>query len=125
MEPGTVKCTHGTGTFLDMNIGPNPTVSNYGLNSIIAWRIKGKTTYGLEGYASVTGAAVQWLRDGAELIQNSKETEALALSVPSSDGVYFVPALAGLDGPSGMPLPGGPSSASPGVPSGPTWCGPP
>ncbi|MGB3933354.1 MAG: glycerol kinase GlpK [bacterium] len=99
MEPGTVKCTHGTGTFLDMNIGPNPTVSNYGLNSIIAWRIKGKTTYGLEGYASVTGAAVQWLRDGAELIQNSKETEALALSVPSSDGVYFVPALAGLDSP--------------------------
>ena len=99
MEPGTVKCTHGTGTFLDMNIGPNPTVSNYGLNSIIAWRIKGKTTYGLEGYASVTGAAVQWLRDGAELIKDSKETEALALSVPSSDGVYFVPALAGLDSP--------------------------
>ncbi len=59
----------------------------------------GQTTYGLEGYAAVTGSAVQWLRDGAEMIEASAETEALATSIPGNDGVYFVPALAGLAAP--------------------------
>ena len=99
VEPGTVKCTHGTGTFLDMNIGPNLAVSKNGLNTIIAWRMNGKTIYGLEGYAAVTGSAVQWLRDGAELIDASAETEGLATSVPDNGGVYFVPALTGLSAP--------------------------
>jgi glycerol kinase len=99
VEPGTVKCTHGTGTFLDMNIGPKLAVSHNGLNTIIAWRIKGETIYGLEGYAAVTGSAVQWLRDGAEMIKASAETEALATSVPDNGGVYFVPALTGLSAP--------------------------
>ncbi len=99
VEPGSVKCTHGTGTFLDMNIGATPTVSQNGLNTLIAWRMKGETTYGLEGYAAVTGAAVQWLRDGAHLIEHSAETEALATSVPDNGGVYFVPALTGLSAP--------------------------
>ena len=99
VEPGTVKCTHGTGTFLDMNIGPKLAVSKNGLNTIIAWRLNGQTTYGLEGYAAVTGSAVQWLRDGAELIHASAETEGLALSVPDNGGVYFVPALTGLSAP--------------------------
>ena len=99
LEPGTVKCTHGTGTFLDMNIGPKPIISSNGLNSIIASRMGGKTNYGLEGYAAVTGAAVQWLRDGAEMIGKSSETEALAESVPDNGGVYFVPALTGLSAP--------------------------
>ncbi|MBI5016607.1 MAG: glycerol kinase GlpK [Deltaproteobacteria bacterium] len=99
VEPGTVKCTHGTGTFLDMNIGPNLAVSKNGLNTIIAWRMQGKTTYGLEGYAAVTGSAVQWLRDGAELIHASADTEGLATSVPDNGGVYFVPALTGLSAP--------------------------
>ena len=97
--PGTVKCTHGTGTFLDMNIGPTVAISQNGLNTVIAWRMGGEVTYGLEGYAAVTGAAVQWLRDGAELIEGSAETEALAASVPDNGGVYFVPALTGLSAP--------------------------
>ena len=99
IEPGMVKCTHGTGTFLDMNIGPEPVVSHNGLNTIIAWRMNGETTYGLEGYSAVTGAAVQWLRDGAEMISSSGETEAIAASVEDNGGVYFVPALAGLSAP--------------------------
>jgi glycerol kinase len=97
--PGTVKCTHGTGTFLDMNVGPKVAISQNGLNTIIAWRMNGETIYGLEGYAAVTGSAVQWLRDGAELIGKSAETEALAASVADNGGVYFVPALTGLSAP--------------------------
>jgi glycerol kinase len=99
VAPGTVKCTHGTGTFLDMNVGNDAVISQNGLNTIIAWRKDGETTYGLEGYAAVTGAAVQWLRDGAHLIADSAETEALATSVEDNGGVYFVPALAGLSAP--------------------------
>lgn len=99
IEPGTVKCTHGTGTFLDMNIGDQPVISPNGLNTIIAWRMGSETTYGLEGYAAVTGSAVQWLRDGLKIIENSKDTEALAEAVPDNGGVYFVPALTGLSAP--------------------------
>jgi glycerol kinase len=99
IEPGTVKCTHGTGTFLDMNVGPALAVGAAGLNTIIAWQMRGSTTYGLEGYAAVTGAAVQWLRDGAHLIESSEETEALAMAVADNGGVYFVPALTGLSAP--------------------------
>jgi glycerol kinase len=99
LTPGTVKCTHGTGTFLDMNVGDKPVISSSGLNSIIAWRMNGTTTYGLEGYAAVTGSAVQWLRDGAGLIGSAAETEALARAVPDNGGVYFVPALTGLSAP--------------------------
>jgi glycerol kinase len=99
IEPGTVKCTHGTGTFLDMNVGSALAVGAAGLNTIIAWRMDGSTTYGLEGYAAVTGSAVQWLRDGAHLIESSTETEALATAVADNGGVYFVPALTGLSAP--------------------------
>ena len=99
IEPGSVKVTHGTGSFLDMNIGSEAKVSQNGLNTIIAWRMNGDTTYGLEGYAAVTGSAVQWLRDGAKIIADSAETEAMASSVPDNGGVYFVPALAGLSAP--------------------------
>lgn len=99
VEPGTVKCTHGTGTFMDMNIGPRVAISHNGLNTIIAWRMGGQTIYGLEGYAAVTGSAVQWLRDGLGIIQASAETEALATAVADNGGVYFVPALTGLSAP--------------------------
>ena len=99
VEPGSVKCTHGTGTFLDMNIGPQLAISQNGLNTIIAWRMNGETIYGLEGYAAVTGSAVQWLRDGAEMIESSADTESLATSVDDNGGVYFVPALTGLSAP--------------------------
>jgi glycerol kinase len=97
--PGEVKSTHGTGTFLDMNVGAEPVISTSGLSSLIAWRIGGETTYALEGYAAVTGAAVQWLRDGAELVGSADETEGLARAVPDNGGVYFVPALVGLQAP--------------------------
>ena len=98
-EPGTVKCTHGTGTFLDMNIGSKLAISRNGLNTIIAWRMNGKTIYGLEGYAAVTGSAVQWLRDGAHMIEAASDTESLATSVSDNGGIYFVPALTGLSAP--------------------------
>jgi len=99
LEAGAVKCTHGTGTFLDMNIGPNPVVSKTGINTVIAWKMGDQIRYALEGYAAVTGSAVQWLRDGANLIAASAETEALATSVADNGGVYFVPALTGLSAP--------------------------
>lgn len=96
---GEAKTTHGTGTFLDLNVGERPVISSRELSSIIGWRRNGRTVYGLEGYAPVTGAAVQWLRDGAELIRDASETDALATSVDDNGGVYFVPALAGLGAP--------------------------
>ncbi len=100
VRPGMVKCTHGTGTFLDMNIGNEPMIDTAsGLTCQIAWRMKGETIYALEGYAGSTGAAVQWLRDGAGMIETSAESESLALTVPDNGGVYFVPALTGLSAP--------------------------
>ncbi|GAA3586952.1 glycerol kinase GlpK [Amycolatopsis ultiminotia] len=100
LSPGEGKTTHGTGTFLDLNTGSTPVISAHGLSTIIAWRREGETTYGLEGYAPVTGSAVQWLRDGAELLRTADETQELAESVPDNGGVYFVPALTGLAAPS-------------------------
>nr|WTB28562.1 glycerol kinase GlpK [Streptomyces sp. NBC_00830] len=100
VHPGDAKTTHGTGTFLDVNTGTEPVISRHGLSSIIAWRRNGVTTYGLEGYAPVTGSAVQWLRDGAELLSSAGETEELARGVDDNNGVYFVPALTGLGAPS-------------------------
>jgi glycerol kinase len=82
-----------------MNIGPRPIQSDHGLVTTVAWRVGDQTTYALEGSAFVAGAAVQWLRDGLRIIGSAKEVEALARSVPSSDGVVFVPALAGLGAP--------------------------
>lgn len=100
IRPGIVKCTHGTGTFLDMNIGTTPVIdTSSGLTCQIAWRMQGQTAYALEGYAGSTGAAVRWLRDGAGIIGTSAESEILAATVPDNGGVYFVPALTGLSAP--------------------------
>jgi len=96
---GTGKITNGTGSFLDINVGNECVISDQGLNTVIAWKIGDEMTYALEGFESVTGSAVQWLRDGLEVITESGETEALARSVEDSNGVYFVPALAGLSAP--------------------------
>jgi glycerol kinase len=96
---GDAKCTYGTGAFALMNIGDRPLLSEHGLVTTAAWRIGGKTTYALEGSAFIAGAAVQWLRDGLGIIKSAKDVEALARSVPSSEGVVFVPALAGLGAP--------------------------
>jgi glycerol kinase len=97
--PGDAKNTYGTGSFLLMNTGARPRRSQHRLLTTIAWRRDHQTTYALEGSIFVSGAAVQWLRDGLGLFEDSSEVEALAASVPSSEGVTFVPALTGLGAP--------------------------
>ncbi len=97
--PGSAKNTYGTGCFLLMNTGDKPVLSKNGLLTTIAWGFDGTITYALEGSVFVAGAAIQWLRDELELIQTAQETEALALSVPDTCGVYFVPAFVGLGAP--------------------------
>ncbi|MGW9684163.1 glycerol kinase GlpK [Flagellimonas sp. 2504JD1-5] len=96
---GMVKNTYGTGCFMLMNIGETPIVSENNLLTTVAWKINGKTTYALEGSIFIAGAVVQWLRDGLKIIQSSADVEQLASSVENSEGVYFVPAFAGLGAP--------------------------
>ena len=98
-EKGQAKNTYGTGCFLLMNTGESPVYSKNGLVTTIAWGIDGKGNYALEGSVFVAGAAIQWLRDELELIDSSPESERLALSVPDTNGVYIVPAFAGLGAP--------------------------
>ena len=99
IEPGMVKNTYGTGCFLLMNSGEKPIVSENNLITTIAWKIGNKVNYALEGSIFVGGSVVQWLRDGLKVISSSAEVEALAASVPDTNGVYFVPALTGLAAP--------------------------
>jgi glycerol kinase len=96
---GMVKNTYGTGCFMLMNTGTSPIASKNKLLTTIAWQINGITTYALEGSVFIAGAVVQWLRDGLGIIKTAAEIEALALSVPDSGGVYFVPAFVGLGAP--------------------------
>ncbi|PZR07313.1 MAG: glycerol kinase [Archangium gephyra] len=102
-EPGESKCTYGTGAFLLMNVGETPVASKSGLLTTVGWRLDGKTTYALEGSSFIAGAAVQWLRDGLQLIKKSSDVEALAKTVKTSGQVVFVPALAGLGAPHWRP----------------------
>ena len=97
--PGQAKNTYGTGCFLLMNIGETPKISQNGLITTIAIGLNGKVHYALEGSVFVAGAAIQWLRDELRLIEHAKDTEALALSVADSNGVYVVPAFTGLGAP--------------------------
>jgi glycerol kinase len=98
--PGQSKCTYGTGSFVLVNTGGRIVRSDAGLLSTVAWQAPdGTLTYALEGAVFVTGAAVQWLRDGLGLIEHAAQTEELAASVPDSGGVVFVPALTGLGAP--------------------------
>ncbi|MBL0182346.1 MAG: glycerol kinase GlpK [Chitinophagaceae bacterium] len=98
-QPGMVKNTYGTGCFMLMNTGEKPVVSQNNLLTTVAWKVNGITNYALEGSVFIAGAVVQWLRDGLGIIKNSKEIETLAASVNSADGVYMVPAFAGLGAP--------------------------
>lgn len=98
-ETGSIKNTYGTGCFLLMNIGKKPVFSENGLLTSIAWGINGEITYALEGSVFVAGAAIQWLRDSLGIINNANETEAIARSIESNEGVYFVPAFVGLGTP--------------------------
>jgi len=99
LEPGLGKNTYGTGSFVLLNTGTTRPRPPDGLLATVAWQIGRSTTYALEAAIFVTGAAVQWLRDGLGIIEVAAETEELAGSLDSNDGVYFVPALTGLGSP--------------------------
>ena len=99
LEEGSVKNTYGTGCFMLMNTGEKPVKSENGLLTTIAWGINGKITYALEGSVFMGGAVVQWLRDELQIIKTASETEAIAESVESSDGVYLVSGFQGLGTP--------------------------
>jgi len=99
VTPGMTKNTYGTGCFLLQNTGPSPVPSRNQLVSTVAWQVDGRTEYALEGSVFIGGAVVQWLRDGLGIIQQSADVERLATSVPDTDGVFVVPAFAGLGAP--------------------------
>lgn len=99
IQSGMVKNTYGTGCFMVMNTGDKPIKSNNNLLTTIAWQIDGKVDYALEGSIFIAGAVVQWLRDELGLIRKSSDVEKLARSVDDNDGVYLVPAFAGLGAP--------------------------
>lgn len=98
-EKGTAKNTYGTGCFMLMNTGEEAQFSTNGLLTTIAYGLDGKVNYAFEGSIFIAGAAIQWLRDGLELIKDAKETEPLAQSVEGDSSVYVVPAFAGLGAP--------------------------
>jgi glycerol kinase len=98
-EAGRSKNTYGTGSFLLLNAGHEPPPVKDGFLSTVAWTIGGVTDYALEGAIFITGAALNWLRDGLGIIADFAEAEPLATSVPDTDGVVFVPALVGLGSP--------------------------
>ena len=98
-EPGMAKNTYGTGCFMLVQTGHERRTSEHRLLSTVAWEMNGVRSHAIEGSVFVGGAVVQWLRDGLGLIGSSAEVEALARSVPDSDGVVFVPAMTGLGAP--------------------------
>jgi len=98
-EQGMIKNTYGTGCFMMMNTGTKPIESKHRLLTTVAWKIGEETVYALEGSIFIAGAVVQWLRDGLGIIRHSSDVGKLASQVSSSDGVYFVPAFAGLGAP--------------------------
>jgi glycerol kinase len=99
LRAGMAKNTYGTGSFVLLNTGPEAPEPSEGLLTTVAWGLASETDYALEAAVFVTGAAVQWLRDGLGILGEAGETEALAASLESNDGVYFVPALTGLGSP--------------------------
>jgi glycerol kinase len=96
---GMAKNTYGTGSFVLMQTGPQPVPSKTGMLTTVAWRRAGRLSYSLEGAIFITGAALQWLRDGLRIIESAAEAGPLAASVPDSGGVFLVPAFAGLGAP--------------------------
>ena len=98
-EPGTAKCTYGTGGFLMMNTGETPIMSKNRLLTTIAWGIEGRVDYALEGSIFNAGSSIKWLRDDLGLISSAREIDVLAESVPDAGGAYFVSAFTGLGAP--------------------------
>ena len=97
--PGDIKSTYGTGCFMLANTGTKRLHSQHKLLSTIAYRVNGETSFGLEGSIFISGAIIQWLRDGLQILDHAKDSEAMAASLPANDGVYMVPALTGLGAP--------------------------
>ncbi|MCP4123718.1 MAG: glycerol kinase GlpK [Bacteroidetes bacterium] len=98
-KPGMAKNTYGTGCFMLMNTGFEPVESKSGLLTTIAWGLDGKVEYALEGSVFIAGAAIQWLRDGLKIIDSAPDSEYFSMKVPDTDGVFVVPAFAGLGAP--------------------------
>lgn len=96
---GEIKSTYGTGCFVVMNTGAQRVTSQHRLLSTVAYRLKGQTSYALEGSIFIAGAAVQWLRDSLELIDTAAQSENLAATLPSNEGVFLVPAFTGMGAP--------------------------
>ena len=99
LDPGQGKTTYGTGSFALQTMGETAPAAPPGLLATVAWTIGRRTIYALEAAIFVTGAGVQWLRDGLQIIEQASDTEPLAASLEGNDGVYFVPALTGLGSP--------------------------
>ena len=98
-EKSEAKCTYGTGAFILSNIGSEPLYSGNGLLTTVAWGLNGQVRYAFEGSIFMAGAVIQWLRDNLGIIERAADSQALAESVPSSDGVYFVSTFQGLGAP--------------------------
>ena len=98
-EPGMIKSTYGTGCFVMVNTGDKAITSEHRLLTTIAYRLKGETTYAIEGSIFNAGTAVQWLRDGLGIIKSASETEAIASGLEGNKGVYLVPAFTGMGAP--------------------------
>ncbi len=96
---GMAKNTYGTGCFMLMNTGKKPVASHSGLITTVAWSVDGEVNYALEGSVFIAGAAIQWLRDGLKVIDESPDSEYFSLKVPDTGGVYVVPAFTGLGAP--------------------------
>ena len=99
VEPGMMKITYGTAAMMDLNVGPSIRLSPHGCFPLVLWRLDGERTYCLEGSAVTAGAAVQWLRDGLGILTDLAESAAIAASIPSTGGVWCVPAFQGLGTP--------------------------
>ncbi len=98
-QPGMAKNTYGTGCFMLMNTGTESVLSKNGLLTTLAWGLNGKVYYALEGSVFIAGAAIQWLRDGLKILDEAPDSEYFAMKVESTEGVYVVPAFAGLGAP--------------------------
>lgn len=103
LNPGVIKNTYGTGSFLILNTGGQRYSPMSGVFSPVLWTIDGMTTYGLEGFADVSGDVINWLKGGLEIIRDVSEADGLAMQVPNTGGVYFIPAFLGLGSPHYFP----------------------
>jgi glycerol kinase len=103
IKPGMIKNTYGTGAFMMLNTGDRHFMPFQGAGTMALWSLGGKTIYGIEGYANISGAIIQWLRDGLGVLSDINEADGLAMQVNDTQGVYFVPALVGLSTPHNSP----------------------